>query len=154
MHPACINSLHCWKCNSVEDHLSTTAYLSSVADHVRPFMTTHFLMAASSRITPQATKLKAPQTAFLNISVSSLYWCTWWKHFTTEYTLTLILASVSHFSSGLYFAFPSLLYTNLHFLFCEFLCRHCLNWKVHIVQPLFLNVLYKKVTWLDISFTR
>ncbi len=52
-----------------------TAYLSIVADHVHPFMTTvyHLLMITSSRIMHHVTKLKSSQTGFLNMTMSSLY---------------------------------------------------------------------------------
>ncbi len=60
----------------IEPHrLNGTAYLSIVADHVHVFMSTvyPFLMATSSRIMHHATKLKSPQTGFLNMTMSSLY---------------------------------------------------------------------------------
>ncbi len=63
----------------IEHCLNATAYLSIVADHVHPFMTTvypqctHRLMATSSRIMHHVTKLKSPQTGFLNMTMSSLY---------------------------------------------------------------------------------
>ncbi len=58
----------------IEHRLNTTAYLSIVADHVHPFMTTvyHLLMATSSRIMHHVTKLKSSQTG-LNMTMSSLY---------------------------------------------------------------------------------
>ncbi len=58
-----------------EHRLNATAYLSIVADHVNPFMTTvyHLLMATSSRIMLHVTKLKPSQTGFLNMTMSSLY---------------------------------------------------------------------------------
>uniref|UniRef100_A0A9J8C660 Transposable element Tc1 transposase n=1 Tax=Cyprinus carpio carpio TaxID=630221 RepID=A0A9J8C660_CYPCA len=45
----------------IEHRLNATAYLSIVADHVLPFMTTvdHLLMATSSRIMHHVTKLKS-----------------------------------------------------------------------------------------------
>ena len=45
-------------------HLNCTAYLTIVADHVHPFMTTlcHLLMATPSRIMHHVTKLKSSQT--------------------------------------------------------------------------------------------
>ncbi len=56
------------------DHrLNTTAYLSIVADHVHPFMTTVSSDATSSRIMHHVTKLKSSQTGFLNMTMSSLY---------------------------------------------------------------------------------
>ncbi len=59
----------------IEHRLNATAYLSIVADHVLPFMTTvyHLLMATSSRIMHHVTKLKSSQTGFLNMTMSSLY---------------------------------------------------------------------------------
>ncbi len=59
----------------IEHRLNATAYLSIVADHVHPFMTTvyHLLMATSSRIMLHVTKLKSSQTGFLNMTMSSLY---------------------------------------------------------------------------------
>ncbi len=55
----------------IEYCLNNTAYLSIVADHVLPFMTTVYPSsdATSSRIMHHATKLKSSQTGFL----SSLY---------------------------------------------------------------------------------
>ncbi len=55
--------------------LNATAYLSIVADHVHPFMTTctHLLMNTSSRIMHHVTKLQSSQTGFLNMTMSSLY---------------------------------------------------------------------------------
>ncbi len=54
----------------IEHRLNTTAYLSIVADHVHPFLTTvtHLLMATSSRIMHRVTKLKSSQTGFLNMT--------------------------------------------------------------------------------------
>ncbi len=60
----------------IKHRLNATAYLSIVADHVHPFMTTvysHLLMATSSRIMHNVTKLKSSQTGFLNMKMSSLY---------------------------------------------------------------------------------
>ncbi len=59
----------------IEHRLNATAYLSIVADHVHPFMTTvyHLPMATSSRIMHHVTKLKSSQTGFLNMTMSSLY---------------------------------------------------------------------------------
>ncbi len=59
----------------IEHRLNATAYLSIVADHVHPFMTTvdPSSMATSSRIMHHVTKLKSSQTAFLNMTMSSLY---------------------------------------------------------------------------------
>ncbi len=58
-----------------EHRLNATVYLSIIADHVHPFMTTvyHLLMATSSRIMHHVTKLKSSQTGFLNMTMSSLY---------------------------------------------------------------------------------
>ncbi len=60
----------------IEHCLNATAYLSIVANHVHPFMTTvdHLLKASSSRIMHHVTKLKSSQTGFLNMTMSSLYW--------------------------------------------------------------------------------
>ncbi len=60
----------------IEHCLNSTVYLSIVADHVHPFMTTvytYLLMAISSRIMHHVTKLKSSQTGFLNMTMSSLY---------------------------------------------------------------------------------
>ncbi len=59
----------------IEHCLNTTAYLSIVADHVHPFMTTVYPSsdATSSRIKHHVTKLKSSQTGLLNITMSSLY---------------------------------------------------------------------------------
>ncbi len=59
----------------IEYHLNASAYLSIVANHVHPFMTTvyNLLIATSSRILHHVTKLKSSQTGFLNIAMSSLY---------------------------------------------------------------------------------
>ncbi len=59
----------------IDHRLNATAYLSIVADHVHPFMTTvyHLLMAISSRIMHHVTKLKSSLTGFLNMKMSSLY---------------------------------------------------------------------------------
>ncbi len=56
----------------IEHRLNTTAYLSIVADHVHPFMTTvyHLLMYFQQ---DNAPKLKSSQTGFLNMTMSSLY---------------------------------------------------------------------------------
>ncbi len=54
--------------------LNTTTYLSIVADHFHPFMTSvYLLMATSSRIMHHVTKLKSSKTGFLNMTMSSLY---------------------------------------------------------------------------------
>ncbi len=59
----------------IEHCLNTTAYLSIVADHVHPFMSTVYPSsdATSSRIMHHVTKLKSSQTGFLNMTMSSLY---------------------------------------------------------------------------------
>ncbi len=59
----------------IEYNLNTTAYLSVVADHVHPFMTTVHPSsdATSSRIMHRVTKLKSSQTGFWNMTMSSLY---------------------------------------------------------------------------------
>ncbi len=59
----------------IEHRLNATAYLSMVADHVHPFMTTVYPSsdATSSRIMHHVTKLKSSQTGFLNMTMSSLY---------------------------------------------------------------------------------
>ncbi len=59
----------------IEQRLNATVYLSIVADHVHPFITTvyHLLMATSSRIMHHVTKSKSSQTGFLNMIMSSLY---------------------------------------------------------------------------------
>ncbi len=59
----------------IEHRLNTTAYLSIVAVHVLPFMTTVYPSsdATSSRIMHHVTKLKSSQTGFLNMTMSSLY---------------------------------------------------------------------------------
>ncbi len=59
----------------IEHRLNATAYLSIVADHICPLMTTvyHLLMTTSSRIMHHVTKLKSSQTGFLNMTMSSLY---------------------------------------------------------------------------------
>ncbi len=55
----------------IEHRLNATAYLSIVADHVHPFMTTVYPSsdATSSRIMHHVTKLKSSQTGFLNITI-------------------------------------------------------------------------------------
>ncbi len=59
----------------IQHCLNTTAYLSIVAGHVHPFMTTVYPSsdATSSRIMQHVTKLKSSQTGFLNMTMSSLY---------------------------------------------------------------------------------
>ncbi len=59
----------------IEHRLNATVYLSIVADHVHPFMTTVYPSsdATSSRIMHHVTKLKSSQTGFLNMTMSSLY---------------------------------------------------------------------------------
>ncbi len=55
----------------IEHCLNTTVYLSIVADHVHPFMTTVYPSydATSSRIMHHVTKLKSSQTGFLNMTI-------------------------------------------------------------------------------------
>ncbi len=59
----------------IEHCLNATAYLSIVADHVRPFITTVYPSSdvTSSSIMHHVTKLKSSQTGFLNMTMSSLY---------------------------------------------------------------------------------
>ncbi len=59
----------------IEYSLNATAYLSIVASHVHPFMTTVYTSseATSSRIMHHVTKLKSSQTGFLNMTMTSLY---------------------------------------------------------------------------------
>ncbi len=59
----------------IEHNLNATAYLSIVADHVHPCMTTvdPSSDATSRRIMHHLTKLKSSQTGFLNMTMSSLY---------------------------------------------------------------------------------
>ncbi len=59
----------------IKQRLNATAYLSIVADHVHPFMTTVYPSsdATSSRIMHHVTKLKSSQTGFLNMTMCSLY---------------------------------------------------------------------------------
>ncbi len=58
----------------IEQYLNTTAYLSIVADHVHPFMTSVYPSSDGySRIIHHVTKLKLSQTGFLNIIMGSLY---------------------------------------------------------------------------------
>ncbi len=58
-----------------EHRLNTTAYLSIVADHVHPFMTTVYPSsdATSSSIMHHVTNLKSSPTGFLNMTMNSLY---------------------------------------------------------------------------------
>ncbi len=55
-----------------ENCFNAAAYLSFVADHVHPFMTTVYPSsdATSSRIKHHVTKLKSSQTGFLNMTMS------------------------------------------------------------------------------------
>ncbi len=59
----------------IEHRWNATFYLSIVADHVHPFMTTVYPSsdATSSRIMHHVTKLKSSQTGFLNMTMSSIY---------------------------------------------------------------------------------
>ncbi len=54
----------------IEHRLNATAYLSIVADHVYPFMTTVY---PSSEDYFHVRKLKSSQTGFLNMTMSSHY---------------------------------------------------------------------------------
>ncbi len=56
----------------IEHCLNATAYLSIVADHVHPFMTTVYPSSDGYRM-HHVTKLKSSQTGFLNMTMSSLY---------------------------------------------------------------------------------
>ncbi len=89
LDPSCLNGSGWWWCNvwgifswhtlsplvPIEHRLNATAYLSIVADHVHPFMTTVYPSsdATSSRIMHNVTKLKSSQTGFLNMTMCSLY---------------------------------------------------------------------------------
>ncbi len=55
----------------IDHRLNATAYLSVVADHVHPFMTTVY--PSSDATLHHVTKLKSSQTGFLNMTMSSLY---------------------------------------------------------------------------------
>ncbi len=57
----------------IEHHLNATAYLSIVADHVHPFMTTVYPSSDGYFQQDNVTKLKSSQTSFLNMTMSSLY---------------------------------------------------------------------------------
>ncbi len=58
----------------IEHRLNATAYLSIVAEHVHPFMTTVYPSSDGYfRIMHHVTKLKSSQTGFLNVTMSSLY---------------------------------------------------------------------------------
>ncbi len=59
----------------IEHRLNTTAYLSIVADHVHPFMTTVYPSSDGyfQQHNAHVTKLKSSQTGFLNMTMSSLY---------------------------------------------------------------------------------
>ncbi len=59
----------------IEHSLNATVYLSIVADHVHPFITTVYPSSNGyfSRIMHHVTKLKSSQTGFLNMTTSSLY---------------------------------------------------------------------------------
>ncbi len=58
-----------------EHCLNATVYLSIVADHVHPFMTTVYPSsdATSSRIMHHVTKINSSQTGLLNTTMSSIY---------------------------------------------------------------------------------
>ncbi len=53
----------------IEHHLNTTAYLSIVADHVHPFMTTVYPSSDGYFQQDNVTKHKSPQTDFLNMKM-------------------------------------------------------------------------------------
>ncbi len=57
----------------IEHRLNTTAYLSIVADHVHPFMTTVYPSSDGYFQQDNVTKLKSSQKGFLNMTMSSLY---------------------------------------------------------------------------------
>ncbi len=59
----------------IEHRLNATAYLSIVADHVHPFMTTVYPSSDGyfQQDNAHVTKLKSSQTGFLNMTMSSLY---------------------------------------------------------------------------------
>ncbi len=59
----------------IEHRLNATVYLSIVADHVHPFMTTVFPSSDGyfQQDNAHVTKLKSSQSGFLNMTMSSLY---------------------------------------------------------------------------------
>ncbi len=57
----------------IEDRLNATAYLSIVAEHVRPFMTTVYPSSDGYFQQDNVTKLKSSQTGFLNLTMRSIY---------------------------------------------------------------------------------
>ncbi len=57
----------------IEDRLNATVYLSILADHVPPFMTTVYPSSDGYFQQDNVTKLKSSQTGFLNMTMSSLY---------------------------------------------------------------------------------
>ncbi len=57
----------------IKHNLYATAYLSIVADHVHPFMTTVYPSSDGYFQQDNAAKLKSSQTGFLNMTMSSLY---------------------------------------------------------------------------------
>ncbi len=57
----------------IKHRLNATVYLSIVADHVHPFMTTVYPSSDEYFQQDNVTKLKSSQTGFLNMSMSSLY---------------------------------------------------------------------------------
>ncbi len=59
----------------IEDRLKAIAYLSIVADHVHPFMTTVYPSSDGyfQQDNAHVTKLKSSHTSFLNMTMSSLY---------------------------------------------------------------------------------
>ncbi len=60
----------------IEHRLNATAYLSIVADHVHPFMTTVYPSSDGyfQQVMHHVTKLKSSQTGFLNMTMSLLKW--------------------------------------------------------------------------------
>ncbi len=54
----------------IEHHLNATAYLSIVADHVYPFLTTVYTSSDGYFQQDNVTKLKSFQTGFLNMTIS------------------------------------------------------------------------------------
>ncbi len=57
----------------IEHHLNATVYLSIIADHVHPFMTTVYPSSGGYFQQDNAPKLKSSQSGFLNMTMSSLY---------------------------------------------------------------------------------
>ncbi len=57
----------------IEHNLNATAYLSIVADHLHPFMTTVYSSSDDYFQQDNVTKLKSSRAGFLNMTMSSLY---------------------------------------------------------------------------------